>query len=73
MTDNKAGCGRCSARWGGSKTAHCAACHETFTTPANFDSHQHYGKCRPPKTRGLIVGARGLWCHPKEEHQDDES
>lgn len=60
-------CAGCSSKWGGLKTAHCARCHETFTTPANFDRHQHYGKCKPPQNRGLVIGPRGLWQEPMEE------
>lgn len=31
---------RCGARWGGLATAHCSACHITFTGLAAFDAHR---------------------------------
>jgi hypothetical protein len=33
-------CVKCSAHWGGLKTAHCSVCHQTFSTVANFDRHR---------------------------------
>lgn len=39
------GCGRCSARWNGKKTAHCGSCHETFSGPSAFDQHRVGGTC----------------------------
>ena len=30
----------CGAEFSGLKTAHCSACHETFTTVAAFDKHR---------------------------------
>lgn len=34
------GCARCPNRWGGLRTAHCAACHNTFTGLTAFDRHR---------------------------------
>ena len=67
MSGETSGCNGCDKRWGGQLTCHCAACHETFTTVSNFDKHRHYEKCKPPQSRGLVVGARGLWCQPRED------
>lgn len=33
-------CPRCNAWWTGLNTAHCAACHETFTGITAFDAHR---------------------------------
>lgn len=55
------GCGRCPARWGGFKTCHCSACHETFSTARNFDAHQTVNGCRNPEESGLKIGSRGIW------------
>ena len=43
ISTRKAGmhtCPRCPNHWGGLKTAHCAACHETFTGLTAFDKHR---------------------------------
>lgn len=32
-------CGGCATRWSGTVEAHCSACHESFSTPENFDKH----------------------------------
>jgi hypothetical protein len=69
------GCGGCDTRWGGFRTAHCGACHETFTTPANFDLHRagskdkrhDQGECSDPATRGLVINERGPWAMPGRE------
>lgn len=42
---NAATCRKCNREWTGLKMAHCGACHETFSTPANFDKHRDRGKC----------------------------
>lgn len=34
------GCGRCDARWGGTRTSHCGGCHQTFTGLSAFDAHR---------------------------------
>jgi hypothetical protein len=61
------GCGGCDNRWGGFRTAHCGACHETFTTPANFDRHRLQDECAPPADRGLVLNERGQWAQPGRE------
>lgn len=56
------GCARCESRWDGLNTAHCGACHETFTTPGVFDKHRRNGKCLPPPDAGLVLASRGYSC-----------
>lgn len=34
------GCTKCPERWTGRTTAHCSACHRTFTGPSAFDAHR---------------------------------
>jgi hypothetical protein len=34
-----ASCIRCGERWEGLRTAHCDACHQTFTVPAGQSTH----------------------------------
>ena len=60
------GCAHCESRWDGLKTAHCAACHETFTTPGVFDKHRRNGHCLPPPDAGLLLTARAYrsWTTP---------
>lgn len=64
-------CAPCGATWGGLRIAHCAACHRTFTTPANFDKHRAgrrqpsnvvvgTGTCARPVDIGLVENARGF-------------
>jgi hypothetical protein len=61
-------CARCSARWGGLKTAHCDACGETFTFVAAFDrhragSHTHDDRhCLDPAAVGLVDAGRAYSC-----------
>lgn len=52
---------RCGSSWGGLRTAHCGACHETFTTVGNFDKHRRNGKCAAPTKVGLVADANGRW------------
>lgn len=56
------GCARCEGRWDGLSTAHCGACHETFTTPWVFDKHRRDGKCLPPQEAGLVLTRRAYRC-----------
>lgn len=60
---------RCGVRWGGWKTAHCTACHETFSTVANFDKHRQGPHsdvtpriCVPPAAVGLVDAGRDYPC-----------
>lgn len=59
-------CGRCDARWGGLKTAHCATCHHTFTSITAFDKHRtgpaDARTCLTPTDVGLIDAGRGYPC-----------
>ena len=58
----------CKAEWTGLKTAHCSACHQTFTTPSAFDLHRTgshaNGKraCLPPEAVGLVDADRNYPC-----------
>lgn len=61
-------CAGCSTKWGGFKTCHCTACHETFSTISNFDRHRKTGKCQPPKDCGLVRRENGAWCMPSDGH-----
>jgi hypothetical protein len=45
-----AACGACDRRWTGTAQAHCARCHNHFSSPRNFDEHRRDGYCRPPST-----------------------
>lgn len=40
----------CDGKFSGLSTAHCTACHETFTRPSGFDRHRRGGKCIDPRT-----------------------
>lgn len=47
---------RCGARWSGSNTAHCGACHRyTFTGIGAFDAHRKGRHCNPPGDVGLVL------------------
>ncbi|GGM53515.1 hypothetical protein ACFFX1_54855 [Dactylosporangium sucinum] len=48
---------RCSVRWAGSRTCHCAVagCHLTFTSVGAFDAHRKGGRCNPPAEVGLVL------------------
>ena len=54
------GC-RCGARWTGTNRAHCATCHETFSSVAAFDFHRRGGLCSPPAEVGMARGKHGYW------------
>lgn len=54
---------RCGARWAGSRTAHCASCHETFSGVTPFDAHRRGGECRTPGDVGLsLLPGRAYRC-----------
>lgn len=60
-------CARCTARWNGYLTAHCGACHETFTGITAFDKHRDGSHtkgryCRTPKDVGLVLSGRNYSC-----------
>jgi hypothetical protein len=62
------GCARCPARWGGLTTAHCSACHRTFTTDAASQKHRagshERGErhCLDPAKVGLVDAGRDYSC-----------
>ncbi|GAS98826.1 uncharacterized protein RMCC_5791 [Mycolicibacterium canariasense] len=68
MTNTTIGCARCTNRWGGLNTAHCGACHQTFTTTSAFDKHrdgnhaQGTRHCVDPSTVGLVNAGRAYPC-----------
>lgn len=71
------GCARCSKRWGGLNTAHCAACHETFTGLTAFDKHRDgsHSKgtraCLEPAEVGLVDANRAYPCWGWPSDGDD--
>jgi hypothetical protein len=62
MISGGAHCGRCGKEWGGMRTAHCAACHVTFTGLTAFDAHRKGGKCAQPEDAGLVEAGRAYSC-----------
>ena len=72
-------CARCPARWGGLKTAHCRACHETFTVGAAFDKHRAGSHtlddrdCLDPATVGLVDVGRAYPCWGFPGRREDEA
>lgn len=68
-------CGGCTARWQSWSLAHCASCHESFSSPSLFDRHRlhqgEHGRCEHPSVlpakRGgtdRMVNVRGVWREP---------
>ena len=62
-------CAKCPARWSGHLTAHCAACHQTFTGLGAFDRHRdgsHTSRqgrfCLTPGKAGLVLADRLYPC-----------
>lgn len=61
-------CRDCGKKWGG-RACHCTACHETFSTEANFGQHQGaIAGCVDPRTDTRRDGElrfkmaeRGVW------------
>jgi hypothetical protein len=45
-----ASCGGCDRKWDGTRHAHCARCHASFSSPRTFDMHRSDGYCRPAAT-----------------------
>lgn len=58
----------CDARWGGLKTCHCSACHNTFTSITAFDKHRTGSHalsertCLEPSAVGLVLTGRDYPC-----------
>jgi hypothetical protein len=74
-------CGKCGQRWNGLNTAHCTACHHTFTGITAFDQHRtgSHAKstrhCLTPNTVGLVDAGRAYpcWAHQgSNTHWDNE-
>lgn len=51
-------CSRCTKTWTGNNICHCAACCETFSVIAHFDSHRVRGACVDPATITTNIGTR---------------
>jgi hypothetical protein len=74
-------CARCSARWGGLKTAHCTVCHATFTVVAAFDKHRAGSherderRCLDSSAVGLVDPGRAYrcWGFPGRDEADGDS
>jgi hypothetical protein len=63
-------CGKCPNRWAGTSTAHCGACHNTFTAVGGFDRHRRNGACVPPASVGMVARERPgyvVWGMPADE------
>ena len=56
-------CNVCKNRWGGLNTAHCSACHVTFSTWRSFDAHRSKGLCALPADVGLVPQRRAYECY----------
>ena len=50
-------CG-CGAEWGGLSAAHCAGCHQTFTSVSGFTAHRKGGQCHDPHSLGMVPADR---------------
>lgn len=54
-------CGGCPATWTATGAAHCACCHQTFSTWRLFDAHRHargeHGGCLDPSA--IVNGVTG--------------
>lgn len=67
----------CGARFTGRKITHCAVCHFTFSTHANFDRHlgliraRGASKHHDPAKVGLVARVNGhgtaVWYQPGQE------
>lgn len=53
-------CNGCDRWWTGLASAHCSACHETFTGVTIFGVHRRNGQCLKPPDVGLVVASR-VW------------
>lgn len=64
----QASCAKCSQRWSGLKTAHCPACHQTFTALTAYDTHRTGShardtrQCINPLVAGLVGAGRNYPC-----------
>jgi hypothetical protein len=63
---------RCGARWSGSTTCHCGACHLTCSGIGAFDRHRRGGTCNDPSTVGLVRAtgrAFEAWAFPTDTEE----
>lgn len=51
-------CGGCALWWTALGAAHCAGCHETFTSVSGFEKHRRGGQCLTPAEVGLVPADR---------------
>lgn len=68
-------CAKCTGRWNGFNTAHCSACHLTFTGVTAFDKHRagnHSVRryCLSPEEVGLVLTGRAYpcWGFPSDDN-----
>lgn len=61
-----ANCNGCTQTWTGLKYAHCASCHETFSTVGNFDRHRRSGVCISPQGCGMTRTHTSVWVDAKK-------
>jgi len=60
-------CSKCDSVWGGLNTAHCTACHHTFSGITAFDKHRTGSHvtgryCLTPTEVGLVDSGRAYPC-----------
>ena len=70
MSNHPHHCAKCPSRWAGANTAHCTACHLTFTGLTAFDKHRtgsHSDRrgrfCLAPEVVGLVLTSRLYPCY----------
>lgn len=70
MASTLFGCSKCSHRWGGYRTSHCAQCHKTFSGITAFDTHLDVDyrrptgtevACKDPRICKLELNSNGYW------------
>jgi hypothetical protein len=66
-------CNGCDKTWGGLLTAHCSACHITFTGITAFDKHRRRRKCLTPESIGLVLKDRVYPCFGDDKPWDEGS
>lgn len=67
-----AGTCSCGARWTGTATAHCSACHSSFSGVSLFDQHRkaagEHGGCTHPEVLAEttpLIQVDGVWRYPE--------
>lgn len=71
---------KCGTTWGGTKTEHCPACHETFTGSYSGDKHRvgkHHISTGPQRRRclnesemldiGMVQNSKRVWMSQARE------